>query len=113
VNYLYLEVLPRLRPGVTIHIHDTWLPYDYQPHLLQNVLFWMENSLLRAYLIHNSRVKILFSMSHLHYEQPQSIKEVFPEYTPREHVDGLIPDRYRPFDVVPGHFPSSLYLQTQ
>lgn len=29
VNYLLLEVLPLLRPGVLIHIHDIYLPYDY------------------------------------------------------------------------------------
>ena len=30
VNYLFLEVLPRLRKGVIVHIHDIFLPYDYQ-----------------------------------------------------------------------------------
>jgi len=29
VTILFLEVLPRLQPGVLIHIHDVWLPYDY------------------------------------------------------------------------------------
>ena len=27
VNFLYLQVLPRLRPGVIVHIHDIYLPY--------------------------------------------------------------------------------------
>ena len=26
VLYLYLEVLPRLKPGVIIHIHDIYFP---------------------------------------------------------------------------------------
>jgi hypothetical protein len=26
---LFLDVLPRLRPGVIVHIHDIFLPYDY------------------------------------------------------------------------------------
>ncbi len=29
VNFLILEVLPRLRPGVIVHFHDIYLPYDY------------------------------------------------------------------------------------
>jgi Methyltransferase domain len=29
VTILFLEVLPKLPPGVLIHIHDIWLPYDY------------------------------------------------------------------------------------
>ena len=29
VTALYLDVLPRLPPGVVIHLHDVFLPYDY------------------------------------------------------------------------------------
>ena len=29
VSFLYFDVLPRLRPGVLIHIHDIFLPYEY------------------------------------------------------------------------------------
>ncbi|HMA34034.1 MAG TPA: class I SAM-dependent methyltransferase [Chloroflexia bacterium] len=29
VNFLFLEVLPELQPGVLIHIHDIYLPDDY------------------------------------------------------------------------------------
>ena len=29
VNYLFFEVLPRLRPGVVVHIHDIFLPDEY------------------------------------------------------------------------------------
>jgi len=28
---LFLDVLPRLKPGVLVHIHDIYLPYDYPP----------------------------------------------------------------------------------
>lgn len=29
VNFLILEVLPRLHPGVLVHLHDIYLPYEY------------------------------------------------------------------------------------
>jgi len=29
VTVLFLEVLPRIPPGVMIHVHDIYLPYDY------------------------------------------------------------------------------------
>lgn len=29
VTHLYLNVLPTLQPGVVVHIHDVFLPYDY------------------------------------------------------------------------------------
>jgi len=31
VTVFWLEVLPRLQPGVMVHIHDVYLPYDYPP----------------------------------------------------------------------------------
>jgi Predicted O-methyltransferase len=29
VNRLFLEILPRLKPGVWVHVHDIFLPHDY------------------------------------------------------------------------------------
>ena len=29
VNYLFLELLPRLKPGVIVHVHDIFFPFDY------------------------------------------------------------------------------------
>lgn len=31
VVVLWLEIIPRLRPGVLVHLHDIFLPYDYPP----------------------------------------------------------------------------------
>jgi hypothetical protein len=31
VVVLWLDILPRLAPGVLVHIHDIFLPYDYPP----------------------------------------------------------------------------------
>ncbi len=113
VNYLILEVLPRLRPGVIVHFHDIYLPYDYRRAVLRTFLHWTETSLLRAYLISNHRAKILFCLSHLHYERKDALKSIFPEYTPQEDNDGLQPEKYKPFEPVPEHFPSSIYIEVQ
>lgn len=112
VNFLFLEVLPRLNPGVTVHIHDINFPFDYQHNVLQTMLFWMETSLLRAFLTHNARARILFCLSMLHYEGQADLKDVFPEYIPQTTKDGLRDPSYPPFDEPPGHFPSSIYIQT-
>ncbi len=74
VNFLILEVLPRLAPGVVVHFHDTYLPYDYQRDVLQTYFQWMETSLLRAYLIFNERAQIVFCMSQLHYDRPDVLR---------------------------------------
>jgi predicted O-methyltransferase YrrM len=107
VLYLYLEVLPRLKPGVVIHIHDIYFPYLYQRNVLESFYQWTETAILQALLTNNQHLKILFSMSMLHYDVPDDLKKVFPEYSPAPGVDGLADD-----DLKPGHFPSSIYLQT-
>jgi hypothetical protein len=45
----FLEVLPRLKPGVMVEIHDVFLPYDYPPHWADR--FYAEQYLLAAYLL--------------------------------------------------------------
>jgi predicted O-methyltransferase YrrM len=108
VIYLYLEVLPRLRPGVIIHIHDIYFPYLYQRDLLQlrNLFQWSETALLLALLVNNSRLKVLFCLSLLHYDAPAVLSSVFPEYIPQPANDGLCGS------AAAGHFPSSIYLRT-
>lgn len=46
---LLLEVLPRLRPGVLVHVHDIFLPYDYPPEW--STRFYSEQYLLAAWLL--------------------------------------------------------------
>lgn len=111
VNYLILEVLPRLRPGVTVHFHDINYPYDYARDTCHTFLHWAEGSLLRAYLTFNSRARILVCMSLLHYSRKDALKEIFPEYDPERDQDGMRPQEYIPFSPVREHFPSSLYLE--
>jgi len=108
VIYLYLEVIPRLKPGVIVHIHDIFLPYLYQRDLLQvRTLFqWSETALLLALLTFNSRLSVLFSLSLLHYDAPEVLSDIFPEYLPQPAENGLCEW------AAAGYFPSSLYLRT-
>jgi predicted O-methyltransferase YrrM len=61
VNYLLLEVLPRLSNGVIIHIHDIFLPLEYpQEWIIQRHRFWTEQYLLHAFLIYNSCFEVMW-----------------------------------------------------
>lgn len=113
VNYLILEVLPRLHTGVIVHFHDIFLPYDYQRDVYRTFLHWAETSLLHAFLIFNERIKIIACLSQLHYERKDVLQDVFPEYNPQPDVNGLSPETDKPFDPTPEHFPSSIYIQIQ
>jgi len=106
VLYLYLEVLPRLKPGVIVHIHDIFFPYLHQRNVLDTLFQWTETALLQALLTNNRRLGILFSLSMLHYDAPADLKRVFPEYNRAPDSAGLADDRTQ------GHFPCSVYLKT-
>ncbi|WP_338000825.1 class I SAM-dependent methyltransferase [Candidatus Methylacidiphilum fumarolicum] len=111
VNFLILEVLPRLREGVVVHFHDIYFPYDYPRDLLKTFFPSTESSLLHAFLAFNHRFRIIFCMSLLHYKCPKVLTEVFPEYIPQGGQDGLVEERVAAFTTPPGHFPSSIYLR--
>ena len=61
VNYLILEVLPRLNPGVIIHMHDIRLPYEVPKlFIVDQARFFTEQYLLQAFLIGNDDFEILW-----------------------------------------------------
>lgn len=101
---VYLEVIPRLRPGVIVCIHDIYLPYLFRRDFLSDYFDWQESSLVLALLTHNSRLKVLCCESALHYDRREELKKTLPDYNPGADVDGL--------EVKGdcGHFPASLWL---
>ena len=58
VNQLLLEVVPRLRPGVHIHVHDIIWPFEYARKWVYQGRAWNEAYLLRALLVGNPRLRI-------------------------------------------------------
>ncbi len=48
----YLEILPRLKKGVIVHIHDVYLPYDYPQFMCDRL--YSEQYGLAMYLLANS-----------------------------------------------------------
>src|SRR5205085_7340172 len=49
VAVLFLDVLPRLKPGVLVHIHDIYLPSDYPPRIID--WYYSEQYMLAAALL--------------------------------------------------------------
>jgi methyltransferase family protein len=79
VNYLFLEVLPRLKPGVIVHVHDIFLPFEYRRDwVMDEFRFWTEQYLLQAFLAFNSEFEVLMANSYLNYYHPQDLKAAFP-----------------------------------
>jgi hypothetical protein len=104
VNRIVLEVLQRLNPGVWVHFHDIYFPYDYQRDLMEGVFFAAESTLLHAFLTGNTRYSIAASLSMLHYAAPEVLQQALPGYVPEGNHDGLRKDPV-------GYFPSAIYLR--
>jgi len=93
VPHLYLEVLPRLAPGVVIHSHDIHFPYNV-PHPAQEYVFdakwpmlWTEAMLLQAFLAFNPAFEIDLSIGLLRHNREAVLAEAMPGYTPLEPGD--------------------------
>jgi hypothetical protein len=79
VNYLFLEVLPRLKPGVIVHVHDIFLPFDYRRDwVMEEFRFWTEQYLLQAFLTFNSEFEVLMANSYLGHYHMEDLKTTFP-----------------------------------
>ncbi len=59
VTVFFMEILPRVKPGVIVHVHDIYLPYDYISGHLSRL--WNEQYLLATALLFGpDRFEILF-----------------------------------------------------
>lgn len=75
----YLGILPILSPGVLIHIHDIFTPYDYPDHwLIGETKFWNEQYLLEAFLSCNPQFEIILALNFLSHKHPDRLAEKFP-----------------------------------
>jgi hypothetical protein len=79
VQFLFGEVLSRLRSGVLVHFHDIYLPFDYPRELLtERLVFWTEQYLLQAYLMENSHIEVLFGSRYALHKFADATRAAFP-----------------------------------
>jgi predicted O-methyltransferase YrrM len=79
VLFEYLEILPRLKPGVLVHIHDISLPKPYPKTYYDNQLYWTEQYLLQAFLMFNSRFEVLWAGNYMLETYREEMSAAFPE----------------------------------
>jgi hypothetical protein len=79
VRFLYLEVLPRLKPGVIVHIHDIFLPFEYPKHwVVDEQRFWNEQYFLQAFLTYNHEYEVMLCNSFLGVHFADLLRTTFP-----------------------------------
>jgi hypothetical protein len=72
VNHIFAEVLPSLREGVYVHLHDVFYPFEYPREWIYEGRAWTEAYLLRAFLTFNQAFEIVFFntfLEHFHREE--------------------------------------------
>jgi len=80
VLFLYLKVIPNLKPGVIIHAHDIFLPYHMpKEFVFEKHWFWNEQYLLQAFLAFNKEFEILFSAQYMKKYRDE-LQSIFPGY---------------------------------
>lgn len=91
VNYLIFEVLPSLNPGVLIHIHDIFFPFEMPKQwVLEKHWFWNENYILHAFLMNNKNYEIVAFNTYLQKIKPDWFKKEMPECLIRSESSGSL-----------------------
>jgi hypothetical protein len=82
VQYLFLEVLPRLQKGVVVHVHDIFLPAEYpKDWVMDKVRFWNEQYLLQAFLAFNDTFEVIWGGNYMHLKHPGKLEQAFSSYS--------------------------------
>jgi hypothetical protein len=80
VNWFVFEVMPRLAPGVHVHVHDILFPEDYVDRwIFEEGLSWNEQYLIQAFLMHNDAYEVAIANHLLYCERRAEIDELHGE----------------------------------
>lgn len=79
VHYELLDILPALKSGVIIHIHDIFWPFEYpRSWVIDEGRSWNEVYALRAFLMYNNAFHIVFFYDYFAKTFSQRIQNDFP-----------------------------------
>jgi predicted O-methyltransferase YrrM len=87
VVYLFGEVIPRLAPGVVVHVHDVFLPGEYPPQWVLSGWSWNEQYLVQAFLAFNREFEVVLSLGWLAHRHPEVVEAAVPDF------EGFYPGR--------------------
>ncbi|MBP7864810.1 MAG: class I SAM-dependent methyltransferase [Acidobacteria bacterium] len=82
--FLYCRVLPSLPPGVLVHVHDVFIPFDYPDVYVR--MFYTEQYLLHAFLAGNPRCEVVFATHFMSRTRAAAMQAVFGEAVGREPI---------------------------
>jgi hypothetical protein len=79
VLYEFQQIVPRLKPGVLVHVHDIFTPRDYPERWLRvDRRLWNEQYLLETMLAHNPRYAVVLATNWLKHDHWDAYARAFP-----------------------------------
>jgi len=89
VVYELLEIIPRLRPGVMIHVHDIFIPGEYpRDAVLRKHYFWNEQYAVQAFLAFNKNFEVMWAGNYMHLRHSDRLRKAFSSYNPQGRLPG-------------------------
>jgi len=80
VTFLLLRVLPRLRAGVIVHVHDIFYPESYPESWIRQGRAWNESIVLRAFLSSSNNYDIMAFNSFAAFAFPEVFENRLPAF---------------------------------
>jgi hypothetical protein len=78
VNYLFFQIIPVLRKGVLIHIHDVFYPFEYPVEWVYGGRNWNEIYLLKAFLMFNNDFSIEIFNNFIYSNYLDELRKLLP-----------------------------------
>jgi Methyltransferase domain len=83
VDHILSAIVPRLAPGVWVHIHDVFLPYEYpRAWVVDDRRLWTEEYLVHAFLAFNSAFRVRLPAMAVSRAAPQTVARLVPGFSP-------------------------------
>jgi predicted O-methyltransferase YrrM len=80
VCYEMFEALPRLAPGVLVHVHDIQYPFEYPDiWIFERRRSWNEIYMLRAFLMYNDRFRVVAFNNYFGRRHRQALEAAYGE----------------------------------
>ena len=90
VTHLLLKMLPEVAPGVVVHVHDFFRPFEYPRMLFEQFhVYWQEQHLLQAFLAFNHEFEVLLPNHAMSRLQADRLTASVPSFTPDAMPSGL------------------------
>ena len=81
VVWFFFEVLPRLKPGVLIHVHDIFWPNDYPDEwIMERGQTWNEQFLLQAFLMYNDSYRPIVCNAALYHSRRPQLEVLYRDF---------------------------------